>query len=85
MKKVMQYRVYQAVAKVVFLSGRYKWYRISRQKYDSLVFNFQRMPDFRYAKFYEIENYSRLTTKRGYKHKIGRQIGFITLNGWKFF
>ena len=81
----MENRILQAVAKVVFHSGKYCWYRISRQKFDSLINNFRNMPDFRYVKFYEIINYNRLDTKNGIKHKIGRQIGFITENGAKFF
>ena len=83
--KMTTSKIHQAVAKVAFFDGNHKWFRVSRQKHDSLIRNFRNMPNFRYVKFYEIVNYNKHTTKRGGTHQIGRQIGFITLNGHRFF
>lgn len=55
----MRSKINQGVAKCVFLDGSYKWFRITRQKYDSLIRNFRKLSNFRYVKFYEIVNYQK--------------------------
>lgn len=81
----MTSRIKQAVAKIVLNSGRYFWVRISRQSQSNIIYYWRNYPDFRYLKVYEIENYSSRTTKEGKSHKIGRQLGFVTLHGFRFF
>lgn len=78
-------RIKQAVAKVVLQSSKYFWIRISRQSQNNLIRYWRAYKDFRYMKIYEIVNYSKNTTKLGRTHKIGRQLGFITQNGYRFY
>lgn len=81
----MTTRIKQAIAKVTLLTGKYFWIRISRQNIDNLIRYWRNYPNFKYLKVYEIVNYSSMTTKMGRTHEIGRQLGFITLNGFRFF
>lgn len=74
------HRIKQAVAKIVLTTGNYFWVRISRQRIGNLIHYWRNYPNFRYAKFYDIVNY-----QKGTNHTIGRQLGFITLNGYNFY
>jgi len=73
-------RIFQAVAKVVLLNGKYFWIRISRQSHNNLIFYWRKYPNFKYIKFYEIINY-----KKGGSHVIGKQLGYITPKGFNFY
>ena len=67
-------RIKEGIAKVVFLNKSYKWYRIDRRTWKSLIDYYRRIPDFYYAKIYNF--------KRGRKDTngvVGSQIGYITL------
>lgn len=77
-------RIIQAVAKITYLNNSHRWVRISRRTPDSFENWVRVQPNFYYSKIYTITNYHRLNTKRGIKHSIGEQIGFVTLNGSKF-
>jgi len=73
-------RISQAVAKVVLENKKYFWIRVSRQTHGNLIFYWRKYPQFKYIKFYEIINY-----KKGGKHLIGKQLGYITPNGFNFY
>lgn len=81
----MTTRIKQAVAKIVLDTGSHFWVRISRQSTNNIVHYWQKYPNFRYLKVYEIVAYSSKTTKSGGTHKIGQQLGFVTKNGFRFF
>lgn len=72
----MNYRIKQAVAKVVLLDGHSFWLRISRALHTSLIDYWQKYPNFRYIKFYHFDRHTR---------RVGHQLGFITQRGYKFF
>ena len=69
------YRIKEAVAKVVLQNNHSFWLRISRAKYTSLVHYWQNYPNFKYIKFYEFDRKTRHT---------GLQLGYITLKGFSF-
>lgn len=75
----MTTRIKQAVAKVMRLNGTYFWVRISRQSINNLIRYWRNYPNFKYIKFFEIINYT-----KGGSHKIGSQLGYITINGFNF-
>ena len=70
------YRIKEGVAKVVLLDNRSFWLRVSRAKYNSLVTYWQTYPNFKYIKFYHFDRKTR---------RVGLQLGYITLNGFKFY
>jgi hypothetical protein len=73
-------RIKQGVAKITLQDKSYYWIRISRAYHGALVTSLRKIPFFYYAKIYEIVDY-----KKGERHKIGGQLGFITLTGSRFF
>lgn len=76
---IIMMKIKQAVAKIVLQDKSHYWLRISRQKIESIIYNFRSIYNFYYAKIFEIIDY-----KKGTQHLIGGQIGYITLNGYNF-
>lgn len=72
-------RIKQAVAKVVNWDTSYYWIRISRRSLSSLASYYRNKSEFRYLKIYDIINY-----RKGGKHQISRQTGFVTIHGQKY-